>query len=284
VSAALVDGADVPLAAYRDAAAWAGGPQRVYDRLAGAALARLPDRLVGLRAVDVGAGTGAVSRELARRGADVLAIDRSPSMLAELRRQTSGRIPTIVGDIRRLALADDTYDLVVAAFVINHLADAAQGVGELARVTRRGGHVVATTFGADDHPIKAVVDDVLVGYGFVHPPWYRALKDKWMPLIATPPALHAVGERGGLTGVAVNSIEVDLSDLPIDGVLDYRLGLAHIAPYVAGLDPETRKSLRNDVLTAARDLPPFRLPMLVLNGRPSGESPPDAHPPRGARR
>jgi SAM-dependent methyltransferase len=253
-------------AAYADGPAWAAGPQVIYDRLAAAALGNLPAILAGLRAVDVGAGTGAATRELLRRGATVLAVDRSPAMLAELTRQTRGKVPTMIGDIRRLAINDDTYDVAVAAFVINHLADPGAGVKELCRITRAGGRVVATTFGVDDHLIKAAVDEVLVRHGFVHPEWYRTVKDERMPLTATPAALATVGERAGLRDVIVREIDVDLGDLRVTDAIGYRLGLSHIAPYVAALEPLHRTRLDAELLEAVKPLPPLRLPMLVLSG------------------
>jgi SAM-dependent methyltransferase len=255
------------LIAYRDGAAWTSGPQAVYDRLAAAALAHLPTRLDGLRALDVGAGTGAATRDLLARGADVVAVDTSTSMLAELSRQTAGRVPTIVGDIRNLAMRDGEYDLTVAAFVINHLADPVAGVRELARVTGRDGQVIATTFGTDDHPIKAAIDDVLVSYGFKHPSWYLRLKRERIPLIAQPAALMQVGVAAGLANASVGEVTVDLGDLPIEAAIAYRLGLAHIAPFVTALDPSAHARLEAELATVVSRLPPLSLPMLVLTGQ-----------------
>lgn len=254
-------------AGYRNGAAWADGPQTVYDRLAVAALSLLPNRLDGLSAVDVGAGTGAATRELLRRGCDVVAVDPSVSMLAELTRQTGGRVPTVVGDIRQLSMREGTFDVAVAAFVLNHLDDPAAGVRELARVTRRGGHVIATTFGGDDHPIKGAVDEVLVRYGFVHPQWYRVVKEQRIPLSASAAALAAAGAAGGLAEPRVDELRVDLSDLPTKAAVGYRLGLAHIAPFIATLDATTRSSLDAELADAVEGLPPLALPMLVLSGR-----------------
>ena len=251
---------------YVDGTAWANGPQRVYDRLAAAALALLPADLDGRSAVDVGAGTGAASRLLLERGVDVAAVDSSPAMLAELTRQTNGRVPTIVGDILDLPLPDAAYDIAVACFVINHLDDAAAGVAELCRVTTPGGLVLATTFGADDHPIKATVDDVLFRHGFVLPDWYVELKQVRMPLIATPSALLAVGERAGLVEPRVENVDVDLSDVPWEAAVAYRLGMVHIAAFLNGVEDAERAAIAAEVLDAVRGLPPFRLPMLVLHG------------------
>jgi ubiquinone/menaquinone biosynthesis C-methylase UbiE len=252
---------------YLDGRAWSRGPQLVYDRLAVRALAMLPSDLTGTTALDVGAGTGAATRELLRRGAEVVAADTAPAMLAELVRQTEGHVPTVLGDICDLPLDDDTYDVAVAAYVINHLEEPAVGVAELGRVTRPGGVVIATTFGADDHPIKPTVDAVLFRYGFVLPDWYIELKTHRMPLIATPQALHTVGERAGLVDAQVDSVDVDLSDLPWEAAVAYRLGLAHIASFLDGFEATPRAEIEADVLAAVRPLPPFRLPMLVLHGR-----------------
>ena len=264
LTAAPADGDQ--LTAYRDGAAWARGPQQVYDRLVRSALAWLPDRLDGQHAVDVGAGTGAATRELLRRGAEVVALDRSTSMLAELSRQTGGRVPTAVCDIRSLALPDDKYDVTVAGFVLNHLFDATAGMRELARVTRPGGRVIATTFGSDDHPIKVAVDDVLVRFGFVHPQWYLSLKQVAMPTVADPGGLTRVGTSSGLRSVTVEKIDVDLGDLPVEAAIAYRLGLAHIAPFVAALDAADRARLDAELASVVGALPPLRLPMLVVSG------------------
>ena len=252
--------------AYRDGAAWAHGPQAVYDRLAAAALATLPADLSRRTALDAGAGTGAATRVLLSRGADVDAVDTSPSMLAELHRQTQGRVRTLVGDVRDLPLANARYDYAVAAFVLNHLETPEIGVAELARVCRPSGRVIATTFGAEDHPVKPAVDAVLTDYGFVPPDWYRTLKNDLIPKLGTSAAFTEVGRSGGLVDVTVRLVDVDLSDLPPAIVVSYRLGLAHIAPFVQGMDPQTAASLQRDAVTAISSLPPLRLSMLVLDG------------------
>jgi ubiquinone/menaquinone biosynthesis C-methylase UbiE len=255
------------LAAYDDGPAWASGPQLVYDRLAAAALASLPDRLDGATALDVGAGTGAATRELLRRGFDVVAADLSTSMLSELTRQTGGRVPTLVADVRQLGLRDRAYDVTVAAFVLNHLDRPAVGVRELARVTRSDGHLIATTFGSDDHPMKAAVDEVLMRHGYTYPSWYAAFKRDRIPLTATPEAFAAVAADGGLDDAVVDAIDVDLSDLPVAATIGYRLGMAQTAPFVATLDDDRRAMIEAEITAALEPLPPLRLPMLVLSSR-----------------
>ncbi|MBD3763486.1 MAG: magnesium protoporphyrin IX methyltransferase [Rhodobacterales bacterium] len=51
------------------------------DRMRGLMLDRLPADLTGRRVLDAGCGTGAMAAELARRGAEVLAVDLSPRLI-----------------------------------------------------------------------------------------------------------------------------------------------------------------------------------------------------------
>ena len=51
------------------------------DRMRAIMLSRLPNDLTGKRVLDAGCGTGAMTEELARRGAEVVAIDISPALV-----------------------------------------------------------------------------------------------------------------------------------------------------------------------------------------------------------
>ncbi|MEL6962395.1 MAG: magnesium protoporphyrin IX methyltransferase [Pseudomonadota bacterium] len=64
------------------------------DAMRGTLLSWLPDDLRGARVLDAGCGTGALSVEAAKRGAEVLAIDLSPTMV-DLAKQ---RMPEEVGE------------------------------------------------------------------------------------------------------------------------------------------------------------------------------------------
>jgi SAM-dependent methyltransferase len=55
--------------------------------------------------LDIGAGTGRVSLDLARRGHEVTALDRDPSLLGELRRRADGLpLETVLADAREFEL------------------------------------------------------------------------------------------------------------------------------------------------------------------------------------
>src|SRR3954447_20657102 len=65
-----------------------------------------------LRVADVGAGTGKLTRVAVELGAEVVAIDPDPAMLAELRTQVHG-VPTFVGSAERMPLPDASLDALL---------------------------------------------------------------------------------------------------------------------------------------------------------------------------
>jgi SAM-dependent methyltransferase len=250
-----------------DGGAWAAGPQRVYDRLAETALELLPVELAGTKALDAGAGTGAMTRALLARGARVEATDLSAEMLAELQQQTGGTVPATVADIRSLPMPDASYDVAAAAFVVNQLADPDRAIAELSRVTRPGGEVLVTSFGADQHPVKAAIDEVLRAHGWTPAQWYADAKATTMPLTATVDAFHAVGVAAGLTEFRIEAATVDFADLPPAGVAAYRLGMAHVAGFMSALHPDEHAEILAAATRAAERTRPLALPMLALVAR-----------------
>jgi magnesium-protoporphyrin O-methyltransferase len=63
------------------------------DEMRRTLLAWLPDDLTGKRLLDAGCGTGTFAIEAARRGAQVLAIDVSPSLIKIARERSEGQAP-----------------------------------------------------------------------------------------------------------------------------------------------------------------------------------------------
>ena len=90
-----------------------------------------------LRAADVGAGTGKLTRVVSGLGAEVVAIDPDAAMLAELRSHVPG-VPTFVGSAERMPLPDASLDAVLFGQAW-HWVDVAAASGEVGRVLRSGG-------------------------------------------------------------------------------------------------------------------------------------------------
>jgi len=124
---------------------------RAYEALMQVALAR--SSLVGpgrqLRVLDCGVGTGALSCALARVAGVPLrldALDVSRRMLdrAGARFRTAGLHAGLhQADARSLPFHDQTFDIVMAAHLVEHLPDPERALTEMVRVVRPGGLVVA---------------------------------------------------------------------------------------------------------------------------------------------
>ena len=125
---------------------------------------------VGDRVLDVGAGPGRFTIELARLGADIAVADISARQLelnrerveeAGLESRISERVQADVTDLSRFD--DASFDAVVCfGGPLSYVVDRAeQGVAELLRVTRPGGHVllsVMSLIGVAVHFIEHVLD------------------------------------------------------------------------------------------------------------------------------
>lgn len=105
-------------------------------------LSSLPDDLSGWRVLDAGCGTGAMSLELSRRGADVVGVDLAPEIIRFARETLPqdhgpGNVEFHAGDM--LGESFGEFDAVMAMDSLIHYqeADAAAAVARLAQRTCR---------------------------------------------------------------------------------------------------------------------------------------------------
>lgn len=99
------------------------------------------------RILEVGCGEGELAERMSRElGAAVLAIDQSNRMVEIA---AARGVDARVGDVQALGFEDASFDSAVAAWMLFHVADLDGALGELARVLRPGGRLVAATNGAD---------------------------------------------------------------------------------------------------------------------------------------
>ncbi len=219
------------------AEAWAGVPARIYGRLAELLVEFSPTPVAGQLVLDLGSGTGVGSRAALASGARVVAVDVAVGMLA-LDRES--RPPAIAADALSLPLRDDSIDIVLAPFCLNHLLDPSVGVRESARVGRL---LVLSTYAVDDdHPVKQAVDAAMTEAGWVKPDWYvgaKAAMAAWGTVDAAASAL----ERGGMRPVAVERREIAFSDMSAEDLIAWRAGMAHSDEFLATLDDSTRASV-----------------------------------------
>jgi ubiquinone/menaquinone biosynthesis C-methylase UbiE len=95
--------------------------------------------------LDVAAGTGHLSRAIAPHVQRVVAVDLTPAMIAEGRREASkaglGNIIFEQGRAEDLSYTDDSFDMVVTRLSLHHFVDPQPAVLEMARVCRPGGQL-----------------------------------------------------------------------------------------------------------------------------------------------
>ena len=106
----------------------------------------------GRRILDVATGTGLVARALARRGAQVTALDQSEAMLAVARAHPDAGITFMVGEAERLPFADASFDALTFTYLLRYVDDPDATLRELARVVRPGGRVAMVEFGVPANP------------------------------------------------------------------------------------------------------------------------------------
>lgn len=97
----------------------------------------------GERVLDVAAGTGVSTAELARTGARCVAADFSLGMLRAGSRRA---VPRIAADALDLPFRDGAFDAVTISFGLRNVVDPDRALREMARVTRSGGRIVVCEF------------------------------------------------------------------------------------------------------------------------------------------
>lgn len=107
------------------------------DEMRNTLLGWLPEDLRGRRVLDAGCGTGALSVEAARRGAHVVAIDLSPTLIELARERVpaeigEGCIDFRVGDMSLLDLNDFDHAVAMDSVIHYNASDAVNVLGQLA--------------------------------------------------------------------------------------------------------------------------------------------------------
>jgi len=117
------------------------------------------------RLLEVGCGWGAMAERVAEgTDADVTALDAS-SRMVELARSRGVR--AFVASADALPFADAAFDTVLANAMLYHIPDVERGIDEIARVLTDDGHLIATTFGADNlREVWELVGDPAVELSF----------------------------------------------------------------------------------------------------------------------
>ncbi|HEY2183087.1 MAG TPA: class I SAM-dependent methyltransferase [Gaiellaceae bacterium] len=193
-----------------------GGSSDAYDRFMGRYSAPLAVRFADFagvaapqRALDVGAGTGALTDELVKRLGEnnVAAAEPSTDYAATLRNRFPG-LDVREAPAEELPWEDETFDTALAQLVVVFLNDAPGAVRELARVTRAGGVVATCMWEVDGVEMMKALTEV------------RRRLSPGGPIPATDyrdeASLRSLFEEAGLRDVETTRIEVSVEYETVD--------------------------------------------------------------------
>jgi ubiquinone/menaquinone biosynthesis C-methylase UbiE len=162
----------------------------------------------GMRVIDVAAGTGAFSLLAARSGAQVLATDFAPGMVARLReRIAAGGLTGITADVmdgQALAVPDASFDAGVSVLGLIFFPDIRKGIEELRRVLRPGGRAAIVCWGdvRDFQLLTPVMQAIRKVVPEFQPP---STPPVWARLAGSDSLRHEM-ETAGFRGVRITTL------------------------------------------------------------------------------
>jgi SAM-dependent methyltransferase len=116
-----------------------------------------------VQVLDLGAGTGKLTRVLVALGHDVIAVEPSPEMIAQLRRALPG-VEALEGAAERIPVPDGRFDVVTAGQAF-HWFEPERALPEIARVLRPGGTLgLVWNLWDDESAVVARLNAVLPPY------------------------------------------------------------------------------------------------------------------------
>ncbi len=101
------------------------------------------DSMQGLDVLEVGCGTGRISRQIVERNAKLTVLDIGQSLVKKVARQLNCR--GVTADACDLPFDCDSFDLVISSECIEHTLDPAKAIREMVRVCKRHGQICITS-------------------------------------------------------------------------------------------------------------------------------------------
>jgi SAM-dependent methyltransferase len=194
----------------------------------------------GLRALDVGCGTGALTRVLVDRlGVDAVgACDPSESFVAAVRSRFPG-LDVRAASAEALPYDDSAFERTLAGLVVHFMADPVAGLAEMARVTVPGGVVGATVW------------DFETGAGPLDVFWRAArtldpdVRDESGLAGVRAGQLLALFESAGMAGAVPSALSVDVVHPSFEEWWEpFTLGVGPAGDLVQRLSDGDRQALR----------------------------------------
>ncbi len=197
------------------------------------------------RWLDVGCGTGALTRAIFDQCApkSVIGTDPSAGFLAVAKERLPPQVVLHEAAADRLLLADASVDAAVSALVLNFVPDASAALREMVRVTVGGGLLAGCVWDyAQKMDLIRLYWDAAAGLGLL-----ASGQDQGERFpICRPEALQAAFAAAGLAQVRVWPIEIEMRFVDFDDYWQPFLGGQGPAPaHAMSLDEASRLRLRD---------------------------------------
>ncbi len=221
--------------------------------------AGIPD---GGHVLDVGSGTGSRARAIVDRKPKcrITGIDPSKEYIACAQSQTrSDRIHFETGDAQKMTFANGAFDHCLSLLVFNFIPDPKKALGEVRRVTKPGGRIVAAVwdYGRDMRMLRVFWDAAVA-----LDPSAEKLDEKHMPLCRTG-ELSALWKLASLDRTEERPLDITMKFASFSDFWDpFMLGQGPAGAYVAKLPRDRVPRLADEVkrrLALGSDSAPFEL-------------------------
>jgi SAM-dependent methyltransferase len=223
-----------------------------YDRAVGRYCASLATELIGfarvepgMRALDVGCGTGLLTAALAGTlGADNVTGAEPSEPFAEACRARLPGVEVVVAGAEALPFEDCAYDATLSQLVVNFMRDAKAGVRELVRVTRPGGVVASCVwdYAGEMTLLRAFWDAARE----VEPERAAAADEGIVMRWCSEDELRRLWEGAGLRDVRTGSLTARATYESFDDLwAPFPTGIAPSGAFTALLDERGRAALRD---------------------------------------
>ncbi|HEU5369188.1 MAG TPA: methyltransferase domain-containing protein [Ktedonobacterales bacterium] len=203
-------------------------------------LLRLVKRHEGLRVIDLGCGTGELTRRLADAlpGGDVVGLDSSPEMLAKATTQARPGVRFELGTIEAVAGTPDAgeWDLIFSNAALHWVDNHQALISRLFALLRPGGQLVVQIPSNYDHPTHRLIVELTSNEPFIQAlgGWNRII-----PVLSIDRYAELLYAQGGEEITVFEKIYPHLLQ-DADALVDWTSGTA-LVPYFERLSEEMRE-------------------------------------------